>query len=145
MAQRECIDSLDRVEDGLEQSTATRGRILVVDADPEIRDRAATMLAGLGYMTRMARSAEEALRFCIDGEPQVLLTSVMLPDTSGLELASQLRARFAGLKVIYMSSTQDPVQVRGPIHAGSSSLQKPFELEVLAERMAELVCSRRAG
>lgn len=143
MAQRVCVGSLDRVEHGPERSIAACSHILVVDADPEIRHRAATVLAGLGYMARMARSAEEALRLCIEGPPEALLTSVMLPYTSGLELASQLRGRFAGLKVIYMSSTHDPVQVSGPIHADSNSLQKPFEPEVLAKKMAELVGARR--
>jgi DNA-binding response OmpR family regulator len=117
-------------------------RVLIVDGDLEIRDRAVCTLAALGYMTYVAATAEEALRISALRMPDALLTSVTLPDANGLELARQLRTGSADLLVIYMSGERDPVRVLGALHPNSGSLQKPFEPEELARTMGRLRLQR---
>lgn len=115
---------------------------LIVDDDPQVHDRAMAVLAKFGYVVHCARNAADALRLSAQSMPDLLLTSVMLPDTNGLELASKLRALSARLAVVYTSANSDPVRVCGALHAGSSSLRKPFGSEQLADEIARLVPPR---
>ncbi len=117
---------------------------LIVDEDPRVHDLAAAVMAALGYVVHCASNAEEALRLSGHNMPDLLVTSVMLPDSSGLSLASELRAFSAHLAVIYMSASSDAVRVCGPLDAGSTSLPKPFEPGQLADAVARLMPSPMA-
>ena len=112
---------------------------LIVDDDPQVHDRATAVLAAFGYVVHSAPNAAEALRLSRQSMPDLLVTSVMLPDSNGLSLASQLRALSGKLAVVYMSANSDVVRVSGPLDAGSSSLRKPFEPEQLAGAVARLM------
>lgn len=118
---------------------------LIVDDDPQVHDRVTAVLAAFGYVVHCASNAADALRLSAQSMPDLLLTSVMLPDSDGLNLASQLRAVSAKLTVVYMSASSDAVRVSGALDAGSSSLRKPFGPEQLADAVARLIPPRAAS
>ncbi len=115
--------------------------ILVVDQDRVTRDLAAEVIECLGYRALEAATADEALQ--IAGQTSealtLLVTAVMLPRISGLELSARLRAWYPDLKVIYMSGTRDPVRIYGAIHPGSAPLMKPFTKEQLGYELGALL------
>jgi signal transduction histidine kinase/CheY-like chemotaxis protein len=110
------------------------------DAKPGIRALVAKILRREGYVVLEAGSGKEAMTVTlIHGAPiQLLLTDVMLPDRSGREVAEQLHAAVAGLKVLYISGFTDDESVRtGNFPPGSRFLQKPFTLGALVGTVRE--------
>jgi len=79
--------------------------ILLVEDGAPIRKITALVLKRLGYRVQEASSGEEALRLAQGSREKIdlLMTDVVMPGMSGRELAEVLRARDAGLKVLFLS------------------------------------------
>ena len=114
-------------------------RIYVVDDDPKIGDLFAKVLGRDGYATRGFTSAEPLLQAVDDGAPpDLVLTDLMMPDVSGMELIEALRERGLTIPVIVMtahSSVQTAVEAMrlGAFHY----LQKPVNLEEMRALLAK--------
>lgn len=129
-----------RVELGESEATAVPAgsgeRVLVVEDEPAARQGLTELLDVLGYEVVAVGSGEEAGR--IDAQPEfdVLLTDLMLPDVSGVDLAASLTERWPAMKVILMSGYAEDEHVRLGAFAGVVHfLQKPFDVETLAREM----------
>ena len=88
---------------------ATDATVLLVEDDPAVRGLAQQILADAGYTVVTATDGEQALRLygAPTGEPghiDVLLTDVMMPGMSGIQLAARLSARTPGLPMVFMSA-----------------------------------------
>jgi two-component system cell cycle sensor histidine kinase/response regulator CckA len=109
--------------------------VLVAEDDAVLRSLARVILEEQGYVVLAAGGADEALRLADghDGPLDLLLTDVIMPGKSGLELAETLLARRPGLRVIYVTGYSDrEVQADAP---GVAYLQKPFDPALLARRV----------
>jgi CheY-like chemotaxis protein len=78
--------------------------VLVVDDNPETLEAARVLAEELGMTTVTAGGAEEALRILrstggIDG----LLSDVMMPGISGIELTERARKEFPALRMVLMT------------------------------------------
>lgn len=114
-------------------------RIFVVDDDPKIGELFATVLGRDGYATRGFTAATALLQAVDEGEtPDLVLTDLMMPDVSGMQLIEELRARGLALPVIVMtahSSVQTAVEA---MRAGAFHyLQKPVNLEEMRALLAK--------
>ena len=70
----------------------------------------------------------------------VLLADVVMPGTSGPELARRLAERRSALKVIYMSGfTEDSIALRAVLEPGITFLPKPFTSDELGAKMREVL------
>lgn len=71
----------------------TDKKVLIVDDEPDIREVAALCfeLAG-GYAILTAGSGSEALAVAREGQPDVVLMDVMMPEMDGVTVAQRLRA-----------------------------------------------------
>jgi PAS domain S-box-containing protein len=122
--------------------------ILLVEDEPEVRKLASIMLAGFGYRVLEAAGPSEALAVweTSRGAIDLLLTDVIMPQTSGRELADQMAAFRPGLKVLYMTGyTEDVILLRG-VEAGKVDLlQKPFSREALGLRVRSILDSGPGG
>lgn len=128
------------------------GVVLVVEDDVSIRELVSEMLAGGGYEVYTAANSEEAIDF-VKRHPEpldLLLTDVVLPGTSGPDLATKLRVLQSGLRVLFASGYSDHALVRqGLLESGDSFVQKPFNasalLRVVSDMMNPRVLHVRAG
>jgi hypothetical protein len=112
--------------------------ILVVDDEQAIRAVASGILRRRGYRVIEARDAEEALLLCesLRAKLDLIITDVVMPETSGPELAKRLIERRPGTKVLCMSGyTDDAVVNHGALDAGVAFLQKPITPEKLARKV----------
>ncbi len=111
--------------------------ILVVEDDDAVRGVTCRMLQRYGYRALVARDADEA-RSVVDreGALDLLLTDVVMPGEGGPSLALQLRARRAGLKVLFVSgyARHGLPGIETPVY-GDELLQKPFDALRLARRV----------
>ncbi|WP_420454156.1 sigma-54-dependent transcriptional regulator [Rubrivirga sp.] len=114
-------------------------RIYVVDDDPKIGELFAKVLSRDGYASTGFTSAEPLLEAIDDGQaPDLVLTDLMMPDISGMELIEALRERGLTIPVIVMtahSSVQTAVEAMrlGAFHY----LQKPVNLEEMRALLAK--------
>jgi CheY-like chemotaxis protein len=105
--------------------------ILVVDDDPAIAALIAEVLTDEGYTVRLAYDASSALAVIAAQVPDLVLTDLLLPGMSGLELLRMVRARgHADLPIILVTAAVD--RAADLIRQGATAcLLKPFDIDEL--------------
>jgi PAS domain S-box-containing protein len=116
--------------------------ILVVDDEPAVRAFVVSTLEHAGYRVLVAGSPAEAMALTVglDEPIELLLTDMVMPDSSGETLAAQLTSLRPGLRVVLMSGYSEGLVAR-PLPSNQPFLAKPFSRErligVIAEALAE--------
>ena len=77
--------------------------VLIVEDDGDLRHLIRHMLLGQSYTVYETADASEAIRICQTVPIDVLLTDMVMPDMTGVELAEKAVEARASLKVLYMS------------------------------------------
>ncbi len=118
---------------------AGRGeRILVVEDETSAREALAEIIAALGYVVTAVGSGGEADALPAQSAFDLLLTDIVLPDASGLDLAIRLLDRWTAMKLILMSGYSDNDAVRLAVAGGRARfLQKPFGIDALAQELRD--------
>jgi PAS domain S-box-containing protein len=114
--------------------------ILLVEDDDAVRQVTARMLKSRGYTVYEARGAEEARAVCGQhgADIDLLLTDIVMPQTSGPKLAEELALSFPKLRVLYMSGYSGAAVARhGAIAEGVAYLEKPFTASSLATKVRD--------
>lgn len=114
---------------------AGREHVLVVEDRGDVRRFAHRILASHGYEVLDAADAASALRVFESADPRIdlVLTDVVMPDMSGLELAERLRAADPAPKVVFISGYLNHPSLRsGRIPPEIRLLAKPFTAGELA-------------
>jgi signal transduction histidine kinase len=111
--------------------------ILVVEDNPEVRTFVTSAVEELGYTALQAEDAESAERvMAAHPEVSILLTDVVMPGPSGVQLADVVTKRHPGLRVLLMSGyARDIVERAAPGHDNIRLLAKPFTIQQLAEAL----------
>jgi DNA-binding NtrC family response regulator len=101
--------------------------ILVVDDDDPVRVMLARLLRTQGYDVRQAANATEARTIIEAGRPELVISDIVMPGESGIELRRAILERWPGLPVILISgySAEGPAEfaARTP---DTIFVQKPF-------------------
>ena len=84
-------------------SSLIRPRVLVVDDESVIADTLTEILARSGYAAVAAYDGAGALETALLSPPALLITDVVLPGMSGIELAIQMRRIFPDCKALLFS------------------------------------------
>ena len=116
--------------------------ILLVEDDPHVQRIVRNILHRSRYRVLPASGAEEALELAKveNGTIDLLLSDLVMPGTSGRELAEQIQVLRPDIAILYMSGyTDDAVIRRGVLEAGMAFIQKPFGAEALALRVREVL------
>lgn len=128
----------------LPHSLPSRGTetILLVEDQPYLLALTREFLERLNYTVLTASTGEHALqtaREC-NGAIHLLLTDVVMPGMNGRELALRLKQERPDLKVLYVSGfTDQPFAQRGSPEHVDCFLEKPFELEELAQKVRTIL------
>jgi two-component system, cell cycle sensor histidine kinase and response regulator CckA len=112
--------------------------ILLVEDEEAVRDLVKTILSGHGYCVIVARDPRHAEELALKypGEIHLLLTDVVMPGTSGRELAVIINRSRPKIRVLYMSGyTENVITSGGLLEEGLAFLQKPFSPAVLVQRI----------
>ena len=112
--------------------------VLLVEDEPAVRSLAAMILGRIGYRVLTAEDGASALNLWKEhgSEVDVLLTDVIMPQMSGVELAQKIRALNPGLRVLFMSGyTDDTIAKHGLRPNEIPMLEKPFTAESLAAKL----------
>ena len=108
--------------------------ILIADDDRSIRTVLTQALGRAGYQVRATSSAATLWRWVEDGEGDVVITDVIMPDENGLDLIPRIRRVRPELPVIVMSAQSTlTTAVQATQRGAFDYLPKPFDLtELLA-------------
>ena len=132
---------IERVSD-LDVPAAGGATILLVEDDEAIRDLTRTMLHRERYTVLEAGGPAEALRVAgaYQGPIHLLLTDVVMPGATGIDLSRELLAIRPEVRVLYMSGyTDTSVVQQGILTADTPFLQKPFTGERLRRKVREVL------
>ena len=111
--------------------------VLVAEDEPGIRRLIERVLTDAGVRPVVAGSAEEAVDLAreLDGKFDLLLSDLVMPGKSGLELADALAGAYGPAPVIFISGYSEDAATSPP--AGATYLQKPFTRDSLLRAVAE--------
>jgi two-component system cell cycle sensor histidine kinase/response regulator CckA len=118
-----------------EPAASESGGILVVEDDADNREVVAHALARAGYQVRAVPTAEDGLAWLAErqGDVELVLTDIALPGMTGFALGGEVAARFAPLRVLYMSGyAQEHIEgAPDGFDPATDLLVKPFSAEQL--------------
>jgi two-component system OmpR family response regulator len=124
----------------MQDSRVERGRLLVVEDEPSIRELLCASLRFAGFTVSSAATGGEALTAARADAPDLVLLDVMLPDRDGFEVVRRLRSGGIGVPVIYLTardSTDD--RITGLTIGGDGYITKPFSLEEVIARVTAVL------
>jgi len=103
--------------------------ILVADDDRAIRVVLSQALGQLGHNVRAASDASTLWQWVREGEGDVVITDVVMPDENALDLIPRIRERRPDLPIIVMSAQNTLVTaIRATERGAFEYLPKPFDL-----------------
>jgi len=106
--------------------------ILVADDDHAIRTVVTQALGRSGYHVRSTGNAATLWRWVNEGEGDLVITDVIMPDGNGLDLIPQIRKRRPDIRVIAMSAQNTLLTAVQAAERGAFEyLPKPFDLNEL--------------
>jgi CheY-like chemotaxis protein len=116
--------------------------VLLVEDEDVVRGLARQILDQAGYSVLEASRGEEALDLCI-AHPQpihLLLTDVVMPQTSGKEVAERLRVLRPDIRVLFMSGyTDEAIVHHGVLDSDVEFIQKPFTPNALVKKVRQVL------
>ncbi len=116
------------------QPVAQRGQIWVIEDDPSIGPSLQRTLTAEGYSVSLAASGAKARS--LDGEPDLVLLDLGLPDIDGVDLCRELRRDHPGVRVLMLTARTTEMDVVLGLDAGAVDyLTKPFRLAELLARV----------
>jgi len=122
----------------------SKGSILVVDDEAEIREGLALLLHSEGYQVTSAETGEAGLSL-LDEQPfDVLLLDVSLPGRNGLDLLREIRRHDPHLSVILITAYGSIEMARAAFKSGAQDyITKPWSNDELLAQVAQAVEGRR--
>lgn len=113
-------------------------RILVVDDEPVVRDLTVEILRRSGHAPQGVASARLALELLEHERFDLVVSDVVMPEMTGVELLDALRARQPDLPVVLMTGgSQEPERTSNAVRLGAAGLvYKPFSHDELNAAVA---------
>jgi len=119
-----------------------RETILLVEDSPSVMSVAKLALEGRRYNVLTASTPSEAMGVCVEhrGPLHLVLSDVVMPEMNGRELVKRLREMRPDLRSLFMSGySSEIISHYGVLDEDIRFLQKPFTLEGLLDKVAEVL------
>ena len=122
-----------------------QARILVVEDNSDLQ-HFLTQIFGSLYEIRAASNGEEALSIAREWQPDLVLSDIMMPVMSGLELCSKLKTEIATSHipvVLLTAKNAEEHVVEGLLTGADDYITKPFNVSILIARCNNIIKERR--
>ncbi|TAL31950.1 MAG: response regulator [Alphaproteobacteria bacterium] len=118
-------------------------RILVIDDDDFVRETICEVVEGFNYHVTQARSGAEALKSLNgNGLPDLVITDIIMPGKSGLEIIAEIRETFPAVKIIAISggggSKAGDILALARDLGSDRVISKPIDIQELRKALMEL-------
>lgn len=135
-------DGPGAVEPGGRDKDERSGTILLVEDSDVVRDVIANLLESGGLTVLQASGGEEALALARRGDAPIdlLLTDIVMPEMSGVELADRLERERPDMRILFMTGYAEEVVVNeGILGKHRECIGKPFTQEEITKRVREIL------
>src|ERR1700684_799792 len=106
--------------------------VLIADDDRSIRTVLTQALGRSGYQVRSTGNAATLWRWVEDGEGDLVITDVVMPDENGLDLIPRIKRIRPELRIVVMSAQSTLMTaVKATQRGAFEYLPKPFDLQEL--------------
>ena len=114
-------------------------RVLVVEDDPDLAALEADVLKLRGHEVDVASNGREALEAVERARPDLILLDIKMPVMNGREFADEYRRREPSTAPIMVVTAADDAQRRAAEVGASGWIAKPFDPDVLLEKVTTLL------
>src|SRR5271163_3251798 len=122
----------------------SKGSILVVDDESEIREGLELLLKTEGYGVSSADTGESGLAKLEEHPFDLLLLDVSLPDRNGLELLREIRKRDPQLSVVLITAYGSIEMARAAFKGGAQDfITKPWSNDELVAQVSQAIEGHR--
>jgi two-component system KDP operon response regulator KdpE len=111
------------------------GRILIIDDEPQITRVLRASFAAQAYDVRIANDPEEGLHTFHDWQPDLVVTDLMMPGMSGVELCRAIRLQAATPIIVLSVRDQERSKVEALDAGADDYVTKPFGIQELMARV----------
>ena len=121
--------------------------ILLVEDEDSLRELTHKYLTEKGYSVLVASDSDSAIAAAEKAQHRIdlLLTDVILPGSSGVQLAQRLATKNSQIRVLYISGyTADAIVHHGGHDPNFAFLSKPFSLPTLARKIRSILDAGQA-
>jgi two-component system nitrogen regulation response regulator GlnG len=109
---------------------AASKKILIADDDSSVRLVLSQAFTRLGYQVRATGNATTLLKWVMDGEGDLIVTDVMMPDENVFDVLPRIRKERPKLPIIVMSAQNTLLTAVNAADAGAFEyISKPFDLD----------------
>jgi nitrogen-specific signal transduction histidine kinase/CheY-like chemotaxis protein len=132
---------LPAVEDELQSRSEakTSEKVLVVDDQPDVLDMADEVFRSLGYEVLSANNAKDALAILQRTKDiHLLFSDVIMPGTSGLELAREAKSLRPDMNVLLASGYASPALGTDKANQDFEFITKPYKIADIMRKLREL-------
>jgi two-component system, NtrC family, nitrogen regulation response regulator GlnG len=120
--------------------------ILVADDDRAVRTVLSQALGRLGHNVRTTGNAATLWRWVSDGEGDLVITDVVMPDENGLDLVPRIKKLRPELRIIVMSAQNTLMTaVKATERGAFEYLPKPFDLRELVALVERALTAPRSN
>ena len=117
--------------------------VLIADDDRSIRTVLTQALGRSGYQVRSTGNAATLWRWVEDGEGDLVITDVVMPDENGLDLIPRIKRVRPDLRVVVMSAQSTLITaVKAAQRGAFEYLPKPFDLKELLSVVGRALAAR---
>ena len=117
----------------------TKGYILVIDDEDNIRSMFASYLENFGYQVNMAKDGSEAKALTDQNIYDIALLDICLPDYKGFDLLKELKEIHPALEVIVCTGYSEDYDFFGAVKAGAADwIAKPCNLQELHAKIERI-------
>lgn len=121
----------------------TLTRILVIDDEPEMLKNYERLLKRAGHECLATTNPQEVGKLLQDFRPELVITDLMMPEISGMEVLDLVRERDPSIPVIMVTAYGSVERaVFAMKHHASDFLIKPFSMNELLQKVQEALSAR---
>lgn len=119
-----------------------KGRILVVEDDPDISNLLRIYFDSQGYKVSVAPKGKEALQVCRRELPNVIVLDIQLPDIDGYEVCRRLRGnlRTSHIPILFLTQRDERHdRIQGLELGADDYITKPFDIDEVKLRVQNAI------
>jgi signal transduction histidine kinase len=118
--------------------------LLYVEDDPTTREMVARMLEKNGFNCILAKNGQEGLELYRKHCPEIVLSDIMMPALSGLEMARAIRLDYPQAQFIFMTALGESQYILEAVEIGVTGyVVKPVQLSKLLSAISQCVATTR--
>jgi DNA-binding NtrC family response regulator len=130
--------------DIIASETPSRGRVLVIDDEPDIRESLEALLSSENYRVELAFNATEGLKKLETSTYDLVLVDLMMPDKSGMEVLEEIRLRDRETPLFMITAYGSiEVAVEALKRGANDYFAKPWDNEKLLIEIERMISKHR--